>query len=164
MRYGRLIFQSTAYVPAPVSGQKGWISHLHSGHALDKSPRNVNLPSGRRYRCNCNRSRHSRHLDFITNLKHGLFTYRQINIRAVAMYICYLVKYVCFNASFQRLHWDLCNCRRSKLHGDRVAGHRTPSYVSRTSVRHVVMTSFSWKKREKKEEKDLRRSKGDRKF
>ncbi|KYN39348.1 hypothetical protein ALC56_06274, partial [Trachymyrmex septentrionalis] len=32
-----LIFESAAYVPAPVSGQKGWISHLHSGHALDKS-------------------------------------------------------------------------------------------------------------------------------
>ncbi|KYM86406.1 hypothetical protein ALC53_04106 [Atta colombica] len=31
-----LIFESAVYVPAPVSGQKGWISHLHSGHALDK--------------------------------------------------------------------------------------------------------------------------------
>lgn len=51
MRYGRLIFESAAYVPAPASGQKGWISHLHLGHALDKSSSNVNMPSDRRYRC-----------------------------------------------------------------------------------------------------------------
>lgn len=41
IRYGRLIFKSAGRVAAPVNGQKGWISHLHSGHALDKSPRNV---------------------------------------------------------------------------------------------------------------------------
>jgi len=62
IRYGRLIFESAAYVPAPVSKQKGWISHLHSGHALDKSSPNVNLPSGRCYRCNCRCPRRSRHL------------------------------------------------------------------------------------------------------
>lgn len=33
-----------AYVAAPVNGQKGWISHLRSGHALDKSSP-VTLPA-----------------------------------------------------------------------------------------------------------------------